>query len=163
MFANLSLDNYFFPEVVVKANPDFNSRVKNRVAEIGIERSIRRHQSNPAKYLVELRITVFPGAGKNKRRCPIIADVTARGHFRFIKLPKTEEEIAKFIMLNAVAILYGLIRAQVAQISSIGPHGRFVLPTVDFIEMLKKVHRGEQPSPKGKRRPTKKPSKRKKS
>ena len=53
--------------------------------------------------------------------------------------PDTEEEtIQKMVGLNALAVLYGIARGVVAQVTANGPHGKFILPTVNFVEMLKK-------------------------
>lgn len=141
MFSNLQLDNYFVPELSIKANPDFSPKSESRVAEIGIERTVRRHSKDPARYYLELKVKVYPGEGEKKRICPICAEITTRGYFRFIEIPKDEKEIAKFIMLNGAAILYGLVRAHVAQITSLGPYGRFILPAVNFLEISKEESR----------------------
>ncbi|MDD5706586.1 MAG: hypothetical protein PHR35_11720, partial [Kiritimatiellae bacterium] len=44
-----------------------------------------------------------------------------------------------FLQLNGAAILYGLLRGHVAQITAQGPHGQFLLPTLNFLELQKQA------------------------
>ena len=136
MFANLLLENYFLPEISVRISSDYDPKTENQVAEIGLGRSIRGNREDSSKYMVELEVKVSPGLGNKKKQCPIIADATVRGYFRFDKLPAEENEIAKYLMLNGAAILYGLVRAHVAQLTALSPYGRFILPPVNFLKIF---------------------------
>jgi preprotein translocase subunit SecB len=41
------------------------------------------------------------------------------------------------IGLNGLSILYGVARGVVAQATANCPHGKFILPSVNFIELMK--------------------------
>ncbi|NOY64146.1 MAG: hypothetical protein GXO97_01905, partial [Nitrospirae bacterium] len=58
----------------------------------------------------------------------------------FFSFPEgTEEEtIKKMIGLNGLVILYGTARGIVAQATANCLHGKFILPSVNFIELVKK-------------------------
>jgi len=52
--------------------------------------------------------------------------------------------IVKF-RINGAAILYGMLRGQVAQITAQSVHGQFLLPTANFIELYEKTTDAGQP------------------
>ena len=46
--------------------------------------------------------------------------------------------------MNAPAILYGLARAEIARLTAMNRFGRFVLPTIDLIEMVRQQERAQE-------------------
>jgi preprotein translocase subunit SecB len=47
-----------------------------------------------------------------------------------------ESEVARYILFNGSAILLGLLRAQVSQVTALGRWGTFLLPPVDIVQAL---------------------------
>ena len=55
-----------------------------------------------------------------------------------------ESNCVWLIHMNAPAILYGLARAEIARLTSMGRFGQFVLPAIDLLEMAREVIEDEE-------------------
>ena len=45
------------------------------------------------------------------------------------------DQYDKALSLNGASILYGLLRAQIVQLTALSAHGQFLLPTINFVEL----------------------------
>lgn len=141
MFAHLQLDNYFIPEFHIKANPNYDRKAKKRGAKLDFRRIIRSNKKDTNKYLVEIHLGIQPIKGDDSKYCPYFLEVDVHGYFHFEKQPETEQEKDKLLAMNGPAILYGLIRGQVAQMTAMGPYGRYILPTINLNKIEKEKER----------------------
>ncbi len=136
-FSNLQLDNYFFSEINIVANPAFNPKKKSRMINMVIKPSFKGHREDPKLFLLDMMVSI--GAGESsKEKFPYTGKIRFHGHFRFEELPKSQKEHQKYLELNAMPIAFGIIRSQLAQLTSMSTYGRVVLPIVNFVELIKR-------------------------
>jgi preprotein translocase subunit SecB len=133
MLALLNFDEYFVEEVYVKANPKFEKKDWNEGA-IAISFDIKRKEMEP-NFMIPMAIKLNH-AKKDSLNAPYQIILRITGFFSFPK-GTDEETIHKMIGLNGLSILYGVARGVVAQATANCPHGKFILPSVNFIELMK--------------------------
>lgn len=99
-----------------------------------IETQIFGDENNPVLYGVKLRIAIENKEGKI---APYTIDVEVAGIFEiFEKIEKEKRE--EMIIINGSALLFSAIRDQVMTISARCSQGVFILPTVNFLDKVKK-------------------------
>lgn len=99
-----------------------------------VKLNIFSNQSNELTYGVNLRIVVSNNEGKI---APYAIDVEASGLFVISEsVPKEKHE--EMAIVNGCAILYSAIREQVMTITSRCYGGLLILPTVNFLDKIKK-------------------------
>lgn len=100
---------------------------------------------DPRLFGVTLRIGIANEKGKI---APYDIDVEAVGSFRIsTQIPKEKRE--ELVLVNGCAILYSAIRDQVMTLTARSYHGTLLLPTVNFLDKVKKEETAD---------PNKKPS-----
>jgi len=151
MISKLQVENYYILEASFKANLDFNTEKKVEVS-IGVSKSYIFHATDPKRFAVTMGVIIEPSEDTKKKNYPWEINVIAEGFFQFNTLLPSDNEVQKYITLNAMPILYSLIRGYIAQTTSLGPNGRFMMPTLDFRAM---ADTEESPTP-PKRKKTKK-------
>lgn len=91
-------------------------------------------KNNELTYGVNLRIVISNNEGKI---APYAIDIEASGLFVISEsVPKEKHE--EMAIVNGCAILYSAIREQVMTITSRCYGGLFILPTVNFLDKIKK-------------------------
>jgi preprotein translocase subunit SecB len=99
-----------------------------------IETKIFGDENDPTLYGVKLRIAIENKEGKI---APYTLEVEVAGFFEIIgNIPIEERE--NMIIANGSAVLYSGIRDQVMTISARCSQGIFILPTVNFLDRIKK-------------------------
>jgi len=135
MNSQLNLDNFFIEELVLKTNNDFQSKevTKN---QLNVDFLILNNKDNPLLFKVVLKIEInkskkfFESAGF----C-----ILMRLSGFFSVQEKTDENMKKqLISFNAPSILYGIARGIVSEATSNTIYGRYILPTINFVELVKK-------------------------
>lgn len=109
---------------------DFNGVMIGERVEI----TILGNADDPVVFGVKLRITIENKEGKI---APYTLDVEAAGLFEISKkIQKGKRE--EMVMVNGCAVLYSAIRDQVMTISARCVQGTLILPTVNFLDKVKK-------------------------
>lgn len=139
------LDHYQIESVAVAHNETFDTSQSDHTGDISSAINIAPHKKDASKYRLTLEIQVKPTAKKEKSFFPYFVAIKGRAFFTF-KDPCSREDADKALSLNGAAILYGLLRAQVAQITAQSVHGQFLLPTMNFVE-LAKINKTEECAP----------------
>ncbi len=137
MISQLQVESYNILESHIKADSDYDPKKKMGIS-IEVKRSHATHKENTKRFRVTMQVIIEHSSDQKKRNCPYEIDVTAIGYFQFIKLPNDKNQIERYYSLNAMPILYSLIRGYVSQMTAMGPTGRFILPTLDFAAMDRK-------------------------
>ncbi len=131
--ALLNFDDYFVEEITVKSNPDY--KPKDKVSgESSISFEIKQKGSE-LFFMMPMTIEV----NKTKKAfsaAPYYIYLKISGFFSFPE-GTDEETIRKMIGLNGLVMLYGAARGVVAQVTANCPHGKFVLPSRNFVELVK--------------------------
>lgn len=133
MLALLQLDNYFVEELSFILSPKLG-KVKGKPPKgTSVEFEIRRKDKEP-RFLVSMfiKLSNVGSSGKNAY------DITLKIHGFFSFKPGVDKEtMGRMITFNGLAILYGVARGVVAQMTANGPQGKYILPAVDFVSLIK--------------------------
>ena len=136
MNALLNIDEYFVEDIHVKTNPAYReSDQESEAGQIKASIEVRRRGPEP-EFMISMTVEV------NKEKQAFLASryyvlVSIAGYFSFA--PNVDETtIERMIGLNAPSILYGIARGVVAQTTGNCRYGKFILPTVNFVELTKK-------------------------
>lgn len=136
MQALLNIYEYFLEETIIRCNPDYKKREKEKSGEINITFDIKRKEQEPL-FMISMRIEL----NKNKKvfdQSPYYIFLNINGFFRFPR-GTPEDIINKMIGLNGPAILYGVARGLTSQITANGRHGKFILPAINFVELINEM------------------------
>jgi preprotein translocase subunit SecB len=139
----LNITDFFVDELKVRINHEYKKSGKE-IADVTTSIGIKRKAKEP-----EFMINMTVELNKSKEafaKAPYYIYLDIVGFFSFIE-GTDEETMSKMIGLNCPAIIYGVARGIVAQATANFRHGKFVLPTVNFVEAMKKAQ-----SKKGKKR-----------
>jgi preprotein translocase subunit SecB len=135
MQAQLNITDYVVDELTVRSNPDYQrSSDKEAKGEIKIGFNVKRKDKEPL-----FMITMIIEVNKSKpafTNSPYYVYLNIRGFYEFGK-GTDEDTMQEMIGLNGLVMLYGVARGIVAQASANGVHGKFVLPSVNFVELIK--------------------------
>jgi preprotein translocase subunit SecB len=133
MLGLLNFEEYFVEEIYVKAKPKFEKKGRNE-GEIAISFDIKRKDME-LRFMIPMEIKLNHSK-KDSFNAPYQVILKITGFFSFPK-GTDEETIHKMIGLNGLSILYGVARGVIAQATANCPHGKFILPSVNFIELMK--------------------------
>lgn len=142
MRAHLQLDDYWVDALDVRdgefpapgdstggAIPDIDYEVLKAPEDIAQGREC---------YLVKLKLSA--GKAKVRTGIPYEFRVQLSGVFSF--LPSTEQATkSNYLYYNAPAMLYGIARGMIGEITATGRHPRYILPSVNFQEVYKRWKR----------------------
>lgn len=131
------LENYKVEHVVIISEEGYDASLPSHTGNIASSLNVAPHKTDPLRYRLTLEIRIDPTEQREKEFFPYRVAIKGRAAFAF-KEGCSHEEINKFMRLNGAAILYGLLRAQVAQITAQSVHGQFLLPTMNFVEAAEK-------------------------
>ena len=134
MQAQLNIKEYFVDEISIKTNSEFQK--KNLTSgSVKVDFDIRRNPSNTLEFMISLTILLNDEeADFCEAEYCILLKLT--GFFVFAA-GTTEETINRMIGPNGLSILYGIARGIVAQSTGNCWHGKFILPSLNFMEILK--------------------------
>ena len=149
MLAQLNLNNYFIDEFAFAANRE-REATDTTAGSLDVDFDIRRSSENPLEFMIKLVVDINRDDESFK-----IGDyrihLQLSGFFSFAE-GLSEELISGMIAHNGLSILYGVARGTVADSTATSWHGKFVLPAVNFIELLKQKSEANQ---KKRKRPAK--------
>ncbi len=154
MISPLQLNNYFVKELSCRSNQAYDPLAKDSLNEGQIHCTVElgTAQSVPDHYMVALVIVVEPSEIRPALDAYHIK-IRIEGFFNF----KPEANVSqpqkdKLVQLNGCSILMGLARGLVAQATGVGEFGKYLLPAVNFVDILKAqervaVHAGTEEAP----------------
>jgi preprotein translocase subunit SecB len=135
VFSPLQLKDYFLEYLQLEANPQFRFGTGGTYqGNVGVEFEFKK-QENANIFRVDLDVSVNP-----------TQEMFAQAPYRIkIKLQTIlefegsypEDRINELLGPNGLAMAYSIARGIVGQATGTSLHGKFILPTVNFIELLK--------------------------
>lgn len=131
----LQLDEAFIGEVVITPS-DKGLNVGDSAHDIVVidaTPSYARHNENRLKWSVKLSVEFKSAETKS---APYEGRVQCEGYFTVVSSEESEDKQRKLVAVNAATILYSMARDMVATITGRGRHGKFLLPSVSFIDQL---------------------------
>ncbi len=151
MQALLNINDYVVDELMVKGNPVFRKSEKEQKGQLDIALNFRRGDKAPRSFMISMIIEI--SKSKDARaNYPYFLYLKIDGFFVFSE-KADEATMQKMIGLNGVSVLFGIARGVVAQATANGAHGKFILPTINFVEMIKRSGKKSSRKPKRKKGP----------
>jgi len=144
----LDIRLYHVDAFVFVAHDDYDLERDTNVA-LDVDFDVQQNTAEPLTYRLAMRIRVADGGYTAEENSPYGIRLDIVGYFLFAP-DTTEEVMTRMINLNGASILYGVARGFVGQATGAGKNGQFVLPAVNFIDLLKRraeAEGAEQPVP----------------
>lgn len=133
---SLKIDQYFVDEVHIRVNPQYREPKKaSHEAKLTALIGIKRRGKLP-EFMINIEVEVNKSEA-DFRVNPYYIFLKITGFFSFTE-GTDEQTIERMIPLNGPAILYGIARGVVAQATGSSIHDKFILPTVNFVEVTKR-------------------------
>jgi preprotein translocase subunit SecB len=137
MISPLLLNNYFVKELSCRSNPAYSTEAEVRnVGKIHCSVEFGTATNAPDHFMVALTIIVEPST-VTPALDPYDINMKIVGFFNFMPqtdIPTTQKE--RLVTLNGSSILMGLARGLVAQTTGVSEFGKYLLPPVNFVEIL---------------------------
>lgn len=120
--------DYHVSRIQVEPETSFNEELPGR-AQIQTSFAVARDPEQAQRFRLTLSLKTFKGA--EDENLPYVVELTVVGDFRSaIVIPS--EGVPGQVVTNALALLYGVARGIVGQLTADGANNRFTLPTVSF-------------------------------
>ncbi|MGI5939305.1 MAG: hypothetical protein ACOX8V_01195 [Thermoleophilia bacterium] len=136
----LQLDAYIIDTLEVEALPDFDQTRQGIGLNMDVKHEHLTCDADPLAHQLILTVPFEPAEGGS---APYRGRIVGRGFFRVTE-DLGAEQTAQYVIVNASAILFGLLRAQVAQVTALGRWGTFLLPPVNLHVALSKAAEDDQ-------------------
>lgn len=135
----MQLDDYRIDDLHFSLNDDYRpdagpDEIIQYADNYDFEKTVYKRENSDV-FLVEFRIMCNEEEIDNEPK-PYSFNLCIKGIFSFAE-ETTEEQIARMINLNSIAVLYGLARGIIAQVTAHTPMGKIILPTVNFVEYFR--------------------------
>ena len=134
MLAQLNLNDYFIDEFAFAANRKREAS-STTSGTIDIDFNINRSSENPLDFMITQVIDINR-RDEDFEQGDYRIHLKLSGFFSFAE-GTSEEMINGMIAHNGLSILYGVARGSVADATATSWHGKFVLPAVNFIELVR--------------------------
>jgi len=135
MRALLQLDEYWVEHIEVRASADGADTPSRHGAVLPRVNCEVFRAVDDAAYKVDLKLLVGPRMVA--RGLPYEFRLHLWGVFSFE--PDTPQETQEYIIhVSGPAMLYGIARGIIAQATALGPHGKYTLPSINFIELMER-------------------------
>ncbi len=128
MKSPLEIISYFFPAVTVAADPTFDPEAKRIEPEVKVKVGVDRDEENDS-YQVALDISFEPESEENSY--PYSVSLIAIGIF---KVAPNYPDPDKLLGITGASIIYGAAREFIITITSRGPWGAVMLPSISFLK-----------------------------
>lgn len=134
--ADLRLDDLIVEALSVRTNltPPSASLHGDQPLQIDVSVDILRSGDQP-RFMVPLKVRMNHGKEAFKNSGYSL-DISVVGFFSFDD-GLSEDHISHLIQLNAPAILYGVVRGLVAQALAMTNVGKVILPSINFVEVMR--------------------------
>lgn len=138
MTTPLQLDGYIIDTLLVEPNLRFDPENEGDQAEPSASARHLLKEGDASSHQLVLRVEIEPN--EDDATTPYRIAVIGRAFFTLGETDLDEEGQARLVLLNGSAILLGMLRSQVAQVTALGRWGMFLIPAVNLVEALKNGH-----------------------
>lgn len=133
----LQLEEFYLTRLHIDWHQPPDAKGKGRMLVQGmnaVDYDVMRRRGDARLFALKLRYTLRP----TEPKAGLEIDSEIVGIFRF---PKTmpEDEMQKLIRINGGMILYGILRGEIACHTGSFPGGKFVLPTVNMPDIVRRI------------------------
>jgi preprotein translocase subunit SecB len=140
--AQLQLRDYSLLLLTVEANPDFiYDQGKPIPSKFGVNFDFyKKNNEHNFKIILDVMVNLNDGDFKKSE---YRIRVKLESYFEFDKTI-AEHDIPKLIIPNGLAMTYSTARGIVGQATGTAMHGKYLLPSVNFIELIKEKFEREK-------------------
>jgi preprotein translocase subunit SecB len=132
MQSPLQLDTYLIDHIDVSVNAAFDPE-SDMTADVSLIPSHLTNQDRPEFHQLVLDVR-FGAPEGSPNSYPYTGGIVGRGIFHVDPEATTPEEAAQLILVNGTAILLGLLRAHISQVTALGLHGQLLLPAMNIVQ-----------------------------
>jgi preprotein translocase subunit SecB len=131
----LDIDSYYLNELVFRAFDEYDES-RASAGGFGVDFDVQRDANDRHAFRIIMRVN-FASDGYIPEANPAYGiSLMIVGDFSFAN--GTDEDLMqRMVRINGSSILYGIARGIVGQATGASKHGQFVLPTVNFVEIVK--------------------------
>ena len=141
MLAPLNFDEYFVDNLSIQGNPSYHPADEQEV-DFSIDYEIGR--ANDGTPAFELRLLVDVNQREEFfRQSAYRIHLEVTGYFHFPE-GTDEKDINRIVLPNGLSILYGIARSTISQSTGVARFGRFLLPSINLIEVIKNKKKKEE-------------------
>jgi preprotein translocase subunit SecB len=126
----LQLDAYFVDRLTIEVQEDLDRTLASWDIEMNAEPEHLISNDDPLSHQLALTVSFRPSRPTS---APYAGEVKGRAFFR-VSEDLDDEKTSQYVILNGSAVLFGLLRAQVAQVTGLGQFGPLLLPTINLVE-----------------------------
>ena len=142
VIAQLQLRDYFLLLLNVEANPAFVRKEGEPIpSNMGVNFNFFR-KGKEAKFKIELDVVVNPN-DEDFKKSEYRIRIKMESYLEF-DFSVSEKDISSLLIPNGLAMTYSIARGIVGQATGTSLHGKFLLPAVNFIELIKQKIETEQ-------------------
>jgi preprotein translocase subunit SecB len=132
MQSPLELDTYLIDHIDVSVNVDFDPE-SEMTADVSLFPSHLTNNDRPEYHQLVLDVR-FSAPEDTPKSYPYSGRIVGRGVFHVGSGATTPEEAAQLVLVNGTAILLGLLRAHISQVTALGLHGQLLLPAMNIVQ-----------------------------
>lgn len=126
---------YHVSEFMIRALDEY-SREKAGRGEFEVNFDVERSETSPRDFRMVMNIEFATKGYSEEQNPPYSLRLKIAGFLTF-REGVSEEQMLRMVNVNGASILYGIARGFVGQATGACQNGQFVLPAVNFIELVK--------------------------
>lgn len=126
----LQLDAYLLDRLEVEALEDFDDARESSDLHMEVEPQHLVCEGDPLAHQLTLRIPFGPSEPGS---APYRGVLSGRAFFR-VSQELDSDQVAQYILVNGSAILFGLLRGQISQVTAMSRWGTLLLPPINLVE-----------------------------
>lgn len=131
MESPLQLDGYLIDELAVAVNLDFDPEVET-IGDVSLEPHHLVNSERPDVHQLVLSVAFAP-CDDAPTAYPYSGRIVGRAIFHLEGNSTSDDDVRQLVLVNGTAILLGLLRAHVSQVTALGLHGQLLLPPMNII------------------------------
>lgn len=131
----LDVRSYHINALVLRTLEEYDPD-RDTAGDFNVDFDVQRSAQDEQSFRIIMHINVAQDGYTVDTNPSHSISLTIVGYFSFAQ-GTDEEQMQRMIRINGSSILYGIARGLVGQATGASKHGQFVLPTVNFVEIVK--------------------------
>jgi preprotein translocase subunit SecB len=132
----LDIRQYEVETFAFHAHSDFDPNRESSGA-LDVNFSVTQNSDDEREFRIEMKVRLAENGYRPSENAPYSITLDIVGYFLFAA-GTSEELMFRMIHANGASILYGVARGFVGQATGAAKYGQFVLPAVNFIDLMKR-------------------------
>lgn len=132
----LDIRQYEVETFAFYAHPDFDSS-RDNLGALDVNFNITQNAEEEREFRIDMKVRLAEKGDRPDENAPYSITLDIVGYFLFAA-GTSEDLMFRMIYANGASILYGVARGFVGQATGAAKYGQFVLPAVNFVELMKR-------------------------